>query len=86
LQATAERGDAINDFGPPIESQAEGRAATLKGTQGTGPVIRITAQHGSVAVRKEGTAPSLRTPEPPRPPAPPKGSSPVNLKDSEVKL
>ena len=72
LQATAERGEAINDFGPPIETQTEGRMQMLKGSMGNGPVIRLTAARGSVAVRKEGTAPSPRTPEPPRPPAPPK--------------
>jgi autotransporter translocation and assembly factor TamB len=96
LRATAERGEAVNDFGPPIETQTEGRTQTLKGTVGEGPVIRITAARGSVSVRKEGTAPSGRMPEPPRPPAPPKPPkapappppppAPVNLKDSEVKL
>jgi DUF4097 and DUF4098 domain-containing protein YvlB len=70
LQATAERGEAINDFGPPIETQTRGRTQTLKGSMGNGPVIRLTAAHGSVAVRKEGTTPSAA--EPPRPPALPK--------------
>ena len=102
LQATAERGEAINDFGPPIETQTEGRMQMLKGSMGNGPVIRLTAARGSVAVRKEGTGPSPRTAEPPRPPAPPKApaapappapptpptppAAPVNLKDREVKL
>jgi hypothetical protein len=98
LQATAERGEAINDFGPPIETQTEGRTQTLKGTVGNGPMILITAARGSVAVRKEGAPPSGRIPEPPRPPAPPKppavpappapppAPAPVNLKDGEVKL
>ena len=96
LRATAERGEAVNDFGPPIETQTEGRTQTLKGTVGEGPVIRITAARGSVSVRKEGAAASGRIPEPPRPPAPPKppkapappppAPGPVNLKDSEVKL
>jgi DUF4097 and DUF4098 domain-containing protein YvlB len=98
LEAIAERGEAINDFGPPIETQTEGRRQTLKGTVGSGPVIRITAARGSVAVRKEGTEPSARTPPAPRPPAlpsppnapapppPPPAPAPVNLKDGEVKL
>jgi hypothetical protein len=74
LQAIAERGEAINDFGPPIEAQTEGRTQSLKGSVGNGPAIRIVADRGSVAVRKEGTTPSARTPEqrplpaPPRPP------------------
>ena len=98
LQATAERGEAINDFGPPIETQTEGRMQSLKGSVGGGPVIRLTAARGSVAVRKEGNAPSARTPVSPRPalpkppaaPAPPvpppPPPAPVNLKDREVKL
>jgi DUF4097 and DUF4098 domain-containing protein YvlB len=71
LQATAERGEATNDFGPAIQMQVEGRTATLKGSQGTGPLLRITTDRGSVSVRKEGAAPSVRIPEPPRAPRPP---------------
>ncbi len=58
LEATAERGQAVNDFGPPIERQVDGRTATLKGKTGGGPTIRLVANRGSVAVRKEGTASS----------------------------
>src|ERR1035441_5729340 len=39
LEATAERGDAVNDFGAPIEKHTEGRSATLKGRVGDGPNI-----------------------------------------------
>ncbi|MBV8904393.1 MAG: DUF4097 family beta strand repeat protein, partial [Acidobacteriia bacterium] len=70
LQATAQRGDAVNEYGPPIEAQTEGRTATLRGMVGSGPMIRITAVHGSVAVRKEGN-PAIRPPVPPASPAPP---------------
>ena len=58
LLATAEHGEAVNDFGPPVEKETEGRATTLKGKVGDGPTIRLTATRGSVAVRKEGTLPS----------------------------
>jgi hypothetical protein len=75
LQATAERGEAINDFGPSIQKQVIGTTATLKGTVGNGPMIRITADHGSVSVRKEGVAPSARGFELPHPPAPPQAPS-----------
>jgi DUF4097 and DUF4098 domain-containing protein YvlB len=83
LLATAERGEAINDFGPPLEKQVEGRTATLKGTVGSGPMIRITADRGSVSVRKEGTAPSESGVQPKT-----RGSKDTgkDLKDSEVKL
>jgi hypothetical protein len=76
LQATAERGEAINDFGPSIQKQVDGATATLKGTVGDGPLIRITAEHGSVSVRKEGTAPTARGVDLPRPSAPPTPTTP----------
>jgi DUF4097 and DUF4098 domain-containing protein YvlB len=78
LQATAERGEVVNDFGPQISKETEGRSSTLKGRVGDGPSIHITANRGSVSVRKEGTAPSeipppparkSRAPLPPKPPA-----------------
>ena len=42
----------------------EGRTATLKGKVGDGPSIRLTANRGSVSVRKEGTSAS-EIPAPP---------------------
>ncbi len=85
LQATAEHGEATNDFGPPIQKEVDGRTTTLKGSVGSGPLIRITADRGSVSVRKEGTPPSDRGTEPPQPPKPPKDPA-SGLRDSEVKL
>jgi DUF4097 and DUF4098 domain-containing protein YvlB len=82
LQATAERGEAVNDFGPQIQKEVEGRTATLKGKVGGGPTIHLTASRGSVSVRKEGTLPSA--PEPAQPPKPPK--APKNLKETEVEM
>lgn len=83
LQATAQRGDATNDFGPPIQKDVDGRTSTLKGTVGSGPMIRITADRGSVSVRKEGAASSAGEVEA----APKKGKeSGKELKDTEVKL
>ena len=73
LQATAETGDAVNDFGPPIQKEVTGRTATLAGKSGEGPALRLVAGRGWISVRKEGSAPS--TPpegEPPKPPNPPK--------------
>jgi hypothetical protein len=70
----------------------EGRSATLKGTVGDGPSIKLTANRGWISVRKEGTLPSEvlpdtpsdRGPRPPMPPKPPK--SPKDLRDSEIKM
>jgi len=85
LQATAERGEVVNDYGTPIEKETEGRTSTLKGKVGEGPMLRLTANRGSVSVRKEGTLPS----EIPPPPGPggkvPKFPSPVKgNKDSVI--
>jgi hypothetical protein len=71
LQATAERGDAMNDYGPPIDRQVDGRTATLKGELGGGPKISLTANHGTITVRKQ----VADTAEPAK-----------SLKDSEVKM
>jgi hypothetical protein len=84
LDATAQRGDAVNDYGPPIEKDVSGRAATLKGKSGDGPMIKLTANRGWISVRKEGTAPSEDPPDAPRPPKAPK--APKDLRDSEVKM
>jgi hypothetical protein len=85
LQATAERGEAANDYGPQIQKEVEGRTATLKGKVGDGPTIRLTASRGSVSVRKEGTPPSgSELAAPPKPPKPPK--APKNLKETETEM
>jgi DUF4097 and DUF4098 domain-containing protein YvlB len=58
LDATAERGEAVNDFGSQIEKESNGRSATLKGKVGEGPMLHITSTRGSISVRKEGATPS----------------------------
>jgi DUF4097 and DUF4098 domain-containing protein YvlB len=82
LHATAERGEAVNDYGSAIRLETEGRTNTLTGKVGNGPAIKLTANHGSVSVRKEGNPPS-ELPETPRPPRPPKSPPPP---DGEIKM
>lgn len=86
LQATAERGEANNDFGPAIQKEVEGRSTTLRGSVGSGPMIRITADRGSVNVRKEGAAPreDVDTTAPAAPKA--RKEPGTALRDSEEKL
>jgi len=91
LEATAERGGAVNDFGSQIKERSEGRTAILSGVVGDGPVIKLTANRGWISVRKEGTMPSEVLPDTPdkgpRPPTPPKlPKSPKDLRDSEIKM
>ncbi len=73
LQATAQRGDAVNDFGPQIQREVEGPTATLRGKVGDGPTIRLTCDRGTISVRREGAPPS--TAAPPRPAVPPAQST-----------
>jgi hypothetical protein len=82
LQATAERGEAVNDYGAAIQRETEGRTSTLKGRVGDGPTIRLTASRGSVAVRREGSEPSEIPPpagKMPKPPMPPKVPSEIKM-------
>jgi DUF4097 and DUF4098 domain-containing protein YvlB len=58
LDATAERGEAVNDFGPQIQRGSEGRSASLRGKVGDGPTMHLTASRGAISVRKEGAASS----------------------------
>jgi hypothetical protein len=74
----------VNEYGPQIEKEVSGRAATLKGKSGDGPMIKLTASRGWISVRKEGTEPSEVLPDAPRPPKAPK--APRDLRDSEVKM
>jgi len=80
LQATAEHGEAVNDFGPELTQEAEGRMATLKGKVGEGPTIRITASRGAISVRKEGTLPSNIPDGPGKAGKPPKGGKATEIK------
>lgn len=84
LEATAERGEAINEFGPQLQKETDGRSSTLKGRSGSGPMIRLTADRGTVAVRKAGAIPPL--PKPPAAPAPPAPGSPVPPQPPEAKF
>lgn len=82
LEATAERGDTVNDYGAPLQREVDGRTSVLKGNVGSGPTVHITASHGTIEVRKEGTEPSDEgAPTPPGAPKPP-----PNPKDTEVKM
>jgi len=87
IDATAERGEVVNDYGSPLERETFGRRATLRGKVGEGPLVRITATRGSVDVRKHGTPPSIDSgPDGPQPPKPPKAPNIKNPKDTEIKL
>ncbi len=57
LVASTDHGDAVNDFGPSIQKESDGRSASLKGNVGQGPTIHLVTGRGTVSVRKAGTEP-----------------------------
>ena len=85
LDATAERGDAVNDFGSPIQRESDGHSATLKGKVGDGPTLHITSTRGSISVRKEGTTPGQAS-EAPANKLPKPEKQRKELKEAEIKL
>jgi DUF4097 and DUF4098 domain-containing protein YvlB len=54
LDAVAEHGEALNEFGSGIHHESDGKSATLKGKIGEGPTLHITSSRGSITLRKEG--------------------------------
>ena len=85
LDATAQRGQAENNYGPPITQSDVGRGAELRGRVGDGPSIRLTAAHGAVSVRKAGP-PDPDAPDAPKPPQPPKNAKPPVDPKTQIKL
>jgi hypothetical protein len=78
LRASTEHGEADNDYGDPLRDQDAGHGgATLAGSTGAGPQLRLETGRGSVTVRKASgdettTFPDIPSvPNPPKPPKPP---------------
>jgi len=55
LVATTDHGEAVNDFGSPIQKETDGRSSSLKGTVGQGAAIHVVTERGTVTVRKAGS-------------------------------
>jgi len=45
-------GEVSNDFGEPLQTDTQGRAATIKGKQGTGPEIKVGTDRGTLTIKK----------------------------------
>jgi len=54
LVASTDHGEAVNDFGPSIQKETDGRSASLKGSVGQGARIHMVTERGTVTVRKTG--------------------------------
>jgi len=87
LEATADRGETVNDYGTAIVKEMDGHTGILKGNVGNGPEVHLTARRGSIQVRKEGMDADGDGPAPPQLPQAPKGPKSLkDLKDSEIKM
>ena len=82
LRATTEHGEADNDYGDPLHEDTSGRGATIVGSTGGGPELRLDTGRGSITVRKASaedttTSPDITTaPFPPKSPKAPKTPNP----------
>ncbi len=82
LRASTEHGEADNDYGDPLHEDTSGRGATIVGSTGGGPELRLDTGRGSITVRKASaedttTSPDITTaPFPPKSPKAPKTPNP----------
>jgi DUF4097 and DUF4098 domain-containing protein YvlB len=52
LDGQTRQGDINNDLGDALKVEQEGRGGTIKGKVGSGPVVRLNTERGSLTVRK----------------------------------
>jgi len=72
LKAEVKKGQIENDFGDPFRVREDGRAATLSGTIGGGPEVKIEVDRGDIEIRKWTNEDSPMPPPPPASPVAPK--------------
>jgi len=71
LQGTVERGEAVNEYGAPLNQDNTRHRATIHGNVGSGPNITLLSNRGRITVEKEGANAE---------------DAGKTLKDSEVKM
>jgi len=52
LDGSTSQGDVENEYGPLLQTQSSGRAATIKGHAGSGPAVTASTDRGTVSVKK----------------------------------
>lgn len=72
MEATTDRGDIDNNYGSPLRQDSTGKSARLEGSVGSGPMLRIHTERGTIHVHKGGDMAPPPPPAPPRAPAAPK--------------
>jgi DUF4097 and DUF4098 domain-containing protein YvlB len=77
LRASTEHGEAGNDYGEPLREEEAGHGgATIAGSTGAGPQLRVETGRGSVTVRKASGDETTTFPDIPSVPNPPKTPKP----------
>ena len=76
LVATTDHGEAVNDFGSPIQKQTDGHSSSLKATVGQGASIHVSTERGTVTVRKAGSENEDEPEKPDKPEKPEKPEAP----------
>jgi hypothetical protein len=86
LKASTQHGEASNEYGDPLREDESNHRATVAGSTGAGPELRLETGRGSITVRKASgedttTFPDIpNAPNPPKPPKPPNPPNPPDLK------
>jgi hypothetical protein len=52
LKMVADHGEAHNEYGSPLVVDEQERGATIAGSVGTGPELRLQSERGTITVRK----------------------------------
>jgi len=83
LKASTDRGDASNDYGEPLREEESRHGATIEGSTGGGPQVRLETGRGSLTIRKASPS-EIAIPAPPSAPISP--SAPVPPKPPKPAL
>jgi hypothetical protein len=78
LRASTAHGEADNEYGDPLREDPAGHGATIVGSAGAGPEMRLETGRGSVTVRKATAEDASTPPEVPSAPSLPKPPKPPN--------
>lgn len=82
LKASTDRGEAHNDFGPPLTVDETRHGATIEGNNG-GPTVRLDTTRGAVTIRKASGSDDVTFPDipsaPTAPNAPPPPKPPLHV-------
>jgi hypothetical protein len=70
LKASTDKGEIHNDYGTPLTVEETGHGATVIGSVGAGPQVRLQTGRGAVTVRK-GNADDMKPAPPPEAPTAP---------------